>query len=678
MTESAPGRRRSFPARLVATILVGIVLPSVGRAGERLAAKEAVHGKSAQRLVHFFSHASISPDGRFVVWSQIDRGLNESSPPTEPKLFLKDIGSAESTPREITVGAARSRRNGHDPAWSPDGTQLAFLCATGKKGQQQIYVVSSGGGSPKQLTHLNCEVSTLRWSPDGKRIGYLFIENASRAAVPTAAVPPQTGVIGTESFVQQIGAVEVDTGRTSNLSPRDFYVYEYAWAPDSQTLAAIAARPPGDDNWYVAQLYTLSIRSPSMRSILKTSIQMAEPSWSPDGQSIAFIGGLMSDEGLTGGDVFTVGATGGAPKNLTPGLKASAAWLRWLPSGRILFTEQIDGGSGICSIDPATGHIETLWQGGESIAGDVRNGISMARDEKTVALVRQTFEQPPEIWTGPVAAWQPLTHANATLPPQGGKAVCLHWKSDPFTIQGWLLYPKDYQENRRYPMLVMPHGGPAYQYQPSFGTTRFFHPTTFSRHGYFVFLPNPRGSYGQGEQFTRGNVRDFGYGDLRDVLAGVDEVLKSYPIDANRLGVTGWSYGGYMTMWTVTQTNRFRAAAAGAGIANWQSYYGENGIDQWMIPYFGASVYDDPAIYARSSPINFIKKVRTPTLIVVGEYDQECPTPQSYEFWHALKTIGVPTELVVYAKEGHSIANPEHERDLMNRLMGWFDKYLHE
>jgi dipeptidyl aminopeptidase/acylaminoacyl peptidase len=224
----------------------------------------------------------------------------------------------------------------------------------------------------------------------------------------------------------------------------------------------------------------------------------------------------------------------------------------------------------------------------------------------------------------------------------------------------------------------MPHGGPAYQYQPSFGTTRFFHPTSFSRRGYFVFLPNPRGSYGQGEEFTRGNVRDFGYGDLRDILAGVDEVLRSYPVDPSRLGVTGWSYGGYLTMWTVTQTNRFRAAVAGAGIANWHSYYGENGIDQWMIPYFGASVYDDPAIYAKSSPINFIKKVQTPTLIVVGEYDQECPAPQSYEFWHGLKTLGVPTELVVYAKEGHYIASPEHERDLMNRITAWFEKYLRD
>ena len=161
-----------------------------------------------------------------------------------------------------------------------------------------------------------------------------------------------------------------------------------------------------------------------------------------------------------------------------------------------------------------------------------------------------------------------------------------------------------------------------------------------SSSGYFVLFPNPRGSYGKGEEFTRANVKDFGYGDFQDIMGGVDAALQSAPIDPNRLGITGWSYGGFMTMWAVTQTNRFRAAVAGAGLANWQSYYGENNIDKWMIPYFGASVYDDPAVYAKSSPITFIKNVKTPTLIVVGDSDGECPPPQSYEFWHALKTSG--------------------------------------
>jgi dipeptidyl aminopeptidase/acylaminoacyl peptidase len=171
-------------------------------------------------------------------------------------------------------------------------------------------------------------------------------------------------------------------------------------------------------------------------------------------------------------------------------------------------------------------------------------------------------------------------------------------------------------------------------------------------------------------------VKDFGQGDLRDILLGVDQELKSLPIDPNRLGVAGWSYGGFMTMWTVTQTHRFHAAVAGAGIANWQSYYGENLIDQWMIPYFGKSVYDDPATYAKSSPITYIRNVKTPTLIAVGDSDAECPAPQSFEFWHALRTLGVKTDLVVYPNEGHAIRSPEHIQDLLQRTINWFNDNL--
>jgi dipeptidyl aminopeptidase/acylaminoacyl peptidase len=189
-------------------------------------------------------------------------------------------------------------------------------------------------------------------------------------------------------------------------------------------------------------------------------------------------------------------------------------------------------------------------------------------------------------------------------------------------------------------------------------------------------MPNPRGSYGSGEAFTRANVKDFGGGDFRDILAGVNESLSVAPIDADRVGITGWSYGGYMTMWAVTQTDRFRAAMAGAGLSNFQSYYGENKIDKWMIPYFGASVYDDPAVYAKSSAINFIKQARTPTLVVVGDRDGECPAPQSYEFWHALRDEHVPTQLVVYPNEGHGFVDPAHRRDVMERAVDWFAKYL--
>jgi dipeptidyl aminopeptidase/acylaminoacyl peptidase len=224
-------------------------------------------------------------------------------------------------------------------------------------------------------------------------------------------------------------------------------------------------------------------------------------------------------------------------------------------------------------------------------------------------------------------------------------------------------------------MVVIAHGGPAGAVNTGW-PENFFNTLELSTHGYFVFNPNPRGSFGEGEKFTEANIKDFGYGDFRDILAGVDQVVKTLPVDDDRIGIAGWSYGGYMTMWAVTQTHRFRAAVSGAGLANWQSYYGENDIDEWMIPYFGASVYDDPSVYARSAPMTFVKNAKTPTLILVGEHDGECPAPQSREFWHALKTSGVETELVIYPGEGHVFLQPEHQQDVRERVLAWFDHYL--
>jgi dipeptidyl aminopeptidase/acylaminoacyl peptidase len=194
--------------------------------------------------------------------------------------------------------------------------------------------------------------------------------------------------------------------------------------------------------------------------------------------------------------------------------------------------------------------------------------------------------------------------------------------------------------------------------------------------GYFALCSNPRGSYGQGEAFTQGNVKDFGGGDYHDIMAGVESLTKKYPIDPKRIGIRGHSYGGYMTMWAETQTTRFAAAVAGAGLSDWLSYYGLNDIDEWMLPFFGASVYDDPAVYAKSDPMRFVKAVKTPTLILVGDRDGEVPMEQSVEWWHALRAMNVPTTLVVYPDEGHMFVKAADERDYNLRTLEWFEEWF--
>jgi dipeptidyl aminopeptidase/acylaminoacyl peptidase len=627
--------------------------------------------------VHYFKETAISPDGHRVAWVQGVRDA-KGQPAWGTAIYVKDLANPNDAPIHISADPSGAAHDESGISWSPDSQSLLFLSNVAREDQHQVYAAPVTGQGVKQLTQAKGVVADAHYSPDGKQVAFLLTEGTNRAAGPLQAGAAQTGVIGDEIHEQRLAVVNVETGELRRLSPADLHVYEYDWSPDNQRLVAIAAHGSGDNNWYVAEIYTIDAGSGQTKSILKPDMQIAIPRWSPDGKAIAYIGGLMSDEGFIGGDVYYLRATGeDKPTKLTPDLKASVAYLAWNADGKhITLSEHADGGSAIASLDMQTSKVEELWKGSESVwSFGWALAVSSSSDGKTFSLIRSSFDLAPEVWAGPIGKWEAVTHANERLQRGWGDVKNLHWKSDDFTVQGWLMYPLNFDPSKRYPLIVHIHGGPAGALQPRWPSS-FFDGCALSAADYFVLYPNPRGSYGQGEKFTRANVKDFGYGDFRDIMAGVDAVLKTEPIDPNRLGVTGWSYGGYMTMWAVTQTDRFHAAVVGAGLSNWQSYYGQNGIDQWMIPYFGASVYDDPAVYAKSSPINFIKRVKTPSLILVGERDVECPPPQSFEFWHALKTFNVPTQLVVYPNEGHAIAQPEHHRDILVRSLDWFEKYL--
>ncbi len=616
--------------------------------------------------VQTFQEVAISLNGDRIAWLQ---GVREGGKDTRTSALYVAERRSGATPKRVAA-------NARDVVWSPDGNRLAFLSDTEHKGQMQLYFAPAAGGRARKLTSLQGFLTDPHWSPDGKQIVILFADHAPGGGGPLEAVPAETGVIGGEIHNQRLTLVDPASGTVRQVSPPDLNVYEYDWSPDGNSFAITAAPGPADNNWYVAKLYTMPRDSGRMTAVYRPEWQIALPRWSPDGSKIAFIEGLMSDEGFTGGDVFTIGAAGGSVTNHTPSRKSSVSSLEWISPSKLLLTEVVGGESAISTLDIPGGGSERLWKGQEDVhAGGNFPTFSLAKDGKTAGLILSSWQHPPEIWAGPIGDWQPVTHANSALRPRWGEAKSIEWQNDGFSVQGWLIYPKDFDAKKRYPLVVEVHGGPAgavHTRWPSDG----FNMTMLSTLGYFVFFPNPRGSYGQGESFTRANVKDFGGGDLRDILGGVDAVLKNAPVDPDRIGITGWSYGGYMTMWAVTQTKRFKAAVAGAGLANWQSYYGENSIDQWLIPYFGASVYDDPAVYAKSSPITFIKNVKTPVLELVGERDGECPAPQSYEFWHALKTLGLPVELVVYPGEGHMFHDPAHKRDVLERAAAWFERWM--
>jgi len=565
-----------------------------------------------------------------------------------------------------------------DPAFSPDGRRVAFFGHDRKAGTTGLYLVNDGMLSIR--TVVRGVAGHPRFSPDGQTLAVLEVVDAHKEIGATQAAAAQVGEIGKTFDEQRIAVMPVDgdpaTVRT--VSPADTFIYEYDWTPDGRGFVVTAAKGDGDNNWWIAELDHVDLATGALARITTVKEQLNFPRVSPDGRAVAYIGGLMSDFGSVGGDLWLVPTAGGQARDVTPGFAGSFTSIAWR-GDRLIATALIGDQTTILTVDPVSGATRKLWSAAATIRAGDGNVALDARGDRAAALI-EDFGHAQEITAGPIQALgtnATITHENSALVAVGG-ARSVNWTNEGHTVQGWLLSPETVTPGKTYPMVVIVHGGPSAASTPTFSANDFRGGLTRSllAHGYYVFMPNPRGSYGQGEAFTRANVRDFGGGDLRDIMAGIDAVERIAPVDDKRLGIFGHSYGGFMTMWTVTHSLRFHAAVAGAGIANWISYYGENGIDQWMIPFFGASAYDDPAIYRRLSPLETIKQAKTPTFIYVGERDVECPAPQSVEFWHALNAMGVKNELLILAGEGHGIRQPDHVRQINEGAQGWFDKYL--
>ena len=617
---------------------------------------------TAAATLRQYNDIALSPSGDRVAAVESDAEPNAPRLPPERIVIRNARTGAVLTTVDQCAGCRYS-----DPTFLPDGRLLGIV----KDGSKTRLILVGADGHPATLSEFQGIAQKPLLSPDGRSVSVLATFSARKEAGATQPGVRQVGEIGEQNDEQRISVVPLAGGPLRPVSPADHYVYEYDWLPDGSGFVATDAQGNGDNNWWVATLDRVDLASGALTRIAAPQTQLNFPRVSPDGRTIAFIGGLMSDFGSVGGDIYTVPVTGGTPTDITPNYRGSFTSLVWGRSG-LTASAIISDRMAILPVDPVRGAGNPPWSAQVSIAaGDAK--FARSADGRIYAASVQSFDQPPAIEAGPLTGFRAVTHDNdawRTLV----HSESFSWRNEGLSVQGWLLSPVNAPSTGKAPMIVTVHGGPSSATMPTFvweGTR-----ADLAREGHYQFLPNPRGSYGQGEAFTRANIRDFGGGDLRDILAGVDAVEKMAPIDGNRLGLTGGSYGGFMSMWANTQTNRFKAIVAGAGLSNWISYYGTNGIDEWMIPFFGKSMYDDPAPYWAASAIRTIKQAHTPTFIYVGERDIEVPPTQSIEYWHALKAMNVPTSLVIYPDEGHHVREPEHVLDIRRRTVDWFNRYL--
>jgi dipeptidyl aminopeptidase/acylaminoacyl peptidase len=646
-------------------LVVAIAVLCIG-VGASCAAAQA----PSLRLVHRYLGVEISPNGELVASVEGDSSKSGGAPTVRDLVIRRVSGGAAIT---VPMPCGRVPQCWPDtPTWSSDSKHLSFALRTPGSHARSIYTVDADGHGLSKLLDFSGTIVHLRYLPDG-RLAMLAIQNATKEVGATQAGAPIAGDLDAAPPEQRIAVLE--RGALRWVSPPDLFVYEYDWRAGGKGFIGTAAPGDGDNNWWTAKLYAFPESGTDARVIYTPADgrqQLAMPKVSRDGSKVAFIAGIMSDFGSTGGDVYTLRLDGGSATNLTQDSRASATAIAWRCDGHLQAELLAGDKTQIADLGPALKPepARILWSGEESF-GDRAGGISTACPSGVTADAHESFTAAPEIEIGTIGHWRNLTAVNVGQS-LAARVQSVWWKNDGFDIQGWLLLPL--HADGKIPMITQVHGGPAAAVTPGFAGPGIV--TALLEHGYALFRPNPRGSYGQGERFTQANVRDFGHGDLRDILAGIDAAAKVAPIDTERLGLTGGSYGGFMSMWAVTQTNRFKAAVAAAGISDWLSYYGENGIDAWMIPYFGKSAYDDPAVYGASSAINYMHNVKTPTFAYVGEHDIECPAPQTQEFWHAMKAMNVPTSIMIYPGEGHGLRDPEHLADAEQRTLAWFDQYL--
>ncbi len=555
--------------------------------------------------------------------------------------------------------------------FAPDG-DLVFLVRDGSAGN--VRLTYADARTTRTVATIAGIAQTPRVSPDGKRIALLVTLGAAKESGATQAGVRMIGEIGEKSDEQRLAVFDIAAAKpaatVTPLSPAGRYIYEYDWTPDGHGFVATTALGNGDNNWWVATLDAIDARTGAVRAIAKPATQLNQPRVSPDGRTVAYVGGLMSDFGSIGGDVFTVPLAGGSPRNITAGTKSTVTTIDWTKGGLRTVTlagDQVQLGT----LTPGQPVVPGFAKPASVSAGDGRAVFSA--DGRIAAAVVQDYEHAPALYAGPIGALRQVTHDNDAAPALV-TARSITWKNEGYDVQGWLLAPRTPPAGKA-PMITLVHGGPSSASMPGYLSETSLN-AALLKAGYYVFLPNPRGSYGQGEAFTAANKRDFGGGDLRDILAGIDAVERLAPIDDTRLGLGGCSYGGFMAMWANTQTDRFKGIVAGAGLSNWVSYYGTNGIDQWMLPFFGKSMYDDMKAYEDVSAIYQAKRAKTPTFIYVGERDIEVPPTQSIEWWHALKDRKVPVSLVIYPDAGHCVTGPEQSADVRQRAIAWYDRYV--
>jgi dipeptidyl aminopeptidase/acylaminoacyl peptidase len=618
---------------------------------------------------------AMSPDGQWVAYTAT-RPRDEVETQAPPFSELWVVPAAGGEPRLI-VGQPHTAAS---PQWSPDGRTLTFAATLPQAERRQVYGVAPTGGEPRPLTRSPRGVAAYRYSPDGGRLAYTESVpqpeaiTQRRAAGNDVIVASEPGTF-MRLFVQPLG------GEAHPVTPADRVVHDFEWAPDGSWLAVQwTQETTADAELMYREMHAVAADGAWTRSLIPTEGKLGPMAFSPRGDQFAWLGATEFNDPLAQ-SVFVVplrdGRPAGAARNLMPGMEASGEALGWLDDQTVWLVVSESTRTGLYRVRNDGTRMERIAGGGAEI---FRTASFDAR-RRTFAMPASTALHPNEVVTGsPGRALRRVTRHNDWLASvQLGAQETVRWTGpEGWQIEGVVVRPVGYVEGQRYPLAILPHGGPEGVDLDGWNTNPLYPVQVLAGAGYAVFMPNYRGSGGRGVVFSKGDHRDLGGREMEDILTGIDHLAHLGLVDPARVGISGTSYGGYLSAWAATRyTDRFRVAIPFAGLTNWISFTGTTDIPiEMMYVHFDLPIFGNFGLYMDRSPVSHLGGATTPTLIGHGLADDRVHPEQSIQLYNLMRLAGIPVDLVLYPREPHGLRERAHQLDYMGRILEWFDRYL--
>ena len=618
--------------------------------------------------------ARISPDGTRVAFTVMETDFEQDAYVSQ--IWLADVASGK------TLQLTRSKKSSSGPAWSPDGRSLAFTSSRADD-KSQLFVISPDGGEAVQLTKAETGILGFAWSPDGKTVAFTAADPVTKESKDRKDYYGDYEIVRREYTHIHLWTVDADEALSApqagrrRTSGKAFTISGFDWSPDGTKISFSAALNPDLINGGTSDIYVLDLAQDTVKRIVAQPGPDSNPLWSPDGRSILFSSaGGKFDYFARNIGLALVPADGGSISPLTGAFDENPNAVEWNADG-VYFSAMQKTAAHLYRLDPASLQIVRM----SAPDGALVSGFSFSKSGERMAFTAASPTSLPEICVSEFP-FKPRSLTRMTDQVGGyvlGTRELISWKSkDGAEIEGVLIKPADFDPAKKYALLCVIHGGPTGVDRPALlsGDSRYYPSDIWAARGALILKVNYRGSAGYGAKFRILNYRNLGVGDAWDVLSGVDHLVKKGWVDASRVGCMGWSQGGYISAFLTTSTRAFRAISVGAGISNWATYYYNTDITPFTISYLGDDPADDPAIYAKTSPMTYIKKAATPTLIQHGEFDKRVPIPNAYELRQGLEDRRVPVEMVVYKGYGHGITKPKSMRAVMEHNLAWFNHYI--